>query len=54
MLGLDNGFVPSFVRQYAQLGQAVTDAARTYVADVREGRFPVSPATLADLPGSRR
>lgn len=54
MLGLGGGFVPSFVRQYAQLADTVTDAARTYVADVRDGRFPVVPATLADAPGSRR
>lgn len=54
MLGLDNGSVPSFVRQYARLGQAATDAARTYVADVREGHFPASPAAVAEAPGSRR
>jgi len=54
ILGLDDRFVPAFARQYARLGQAVTDAARAYVADVREQRFPASPAVLAGAPGSAR
>jgi len=32
--------VPSFVKQYAKLGQEVVNAATRYIADVREGRFP--------------
>jgi 3-methyl-2-oxobutanoate hydroxymethyltransferase len=39
-VGLFTGFVPSFVKQYAQLGEAMTNAARTYIEDVRECRFP--------------
>ncbi|MGH9240976.1 MAG: 3-methyl-2-oxobutanoate hydroxymethyltransferase [Vicinamibacterales bacterium] len=40
MLGLFDGFVPSFVHQYAKLGDAVTTATREYAADVRAGRYP--------------
>jgi 3-methyl-2-oxobutanoate hydroxymethyltransferase len=54
MLGLTSGFVPSFVRQYAQIGETVATAARAYVDDVRRQRFPASPATVADIPGTTR
>lgn len=40
MLGLFDGFVPSFVHQYAKLGEAVVAATREYAADVRAGRYP--------------
>jgi 3-methyl-2-oxobutanoate hydroxymethyltransferase len=40
MLGLFDGFVPSFVQQYAKLGDAVVAATRDYAADVRGGRYP--------------
>ena len=40
MLGLFDGFVPSFVHQYAQLGEAVMAATREYASDVRAGRYP--------------
>jgi 3-methyl-2-oxobutanoate hydroxymethyltransferase len=40
MLGLFDGFVPSFVQQYAKLGEAVVAATREYAADVRAGRYP--------------
>ena len=40
MLGLFDEFVPSFVKRYAELGDAVTRAAREYAEDVKAGRFP--------------
>ena len=40
ILGLYDEFVPSFVKQYANLGRQVTAAARDYVREVREGDFP--------------
>ena len=40
MLGLFDDFVPSFVKQYAQMSDAVREAARTYAAEVRSGEFP--------------
>jgi len=39
-LGLFQEFVPSFVKQYADLGNEVIRAAREYVDDVRGGKFP--------------
>ncbi|MBI4874529.1 MAG: 3-methyl-2-oxobutanoate hydroxymethyltransferase [Acidobacteria bacterium] len=39
-LGLTSGPIPPFVKQYAHLGDAMVEAARTYAQDVREGRFP--------------
>jgi 3-methyl-2-oxobutanoate hydroxymethyltransferase len=39
--GIYDGPVPPFVKQYAQLGDALTAAARAYAEDVREGRYPV-------------
>jgi 3-methyl-2-oxobutanoate hydroxymethyltransferase len=40
MLGLFDGFTPSFVRQYAQLGDSIVAAAKEYAADVRSARYP--------------
>ncbi|MBA4072577.1 MAG: 3-methyl-2-oxobutanoate hydroxymethyltransferase [Gemmatimonas sp.] len=40
VLGLGAGAPPSFVRQYAALGEATRDALAHYAADVRERRFP--------------
>jgi len=40
MLGLFDQFVPSFVKQYAHLAEAVLAASQQYASDVREGRFP--------------
>src|SRR5437879_3548958 len=44
VLGLFDSFVPPFVRQYAQLGELIFDAARNYANDVREGVYPQSAA----------
>ncbi len=40
LVGLFSDFTPSFVRRYAELGQALSDAVATYAADVRARRFP--------------
>ena len=40
MLGLNQGFKPKFLRRFAELGSAVTQAVETYVSSVREGTFP--------------
>jgi 3-methyl-2-oxobutanoate hydroxymethyltransferase len=39
-LGLFQGFVPRFVKRYAELGDVVTAATRAYVSEVRAGQFP--------------
>src|SRR5438270_4744238 len=44
VLGWFDTFVPKFVRQYAQLGDLISDAARNYANDVREGVYPQSTA----------
>lgn len=40
MLGLDEGFSPKFLRRFAHLEQAVTEAIGTYVDAVKEQSFP--------------
>lgn len=39
-LGLFQGFVPRFVKRYAELGETITTATRAYVDEVRAGHFP--------------
>ena len=41
-LGLFEGPVPPFVKQYAQLGELMVGAAKAYADDVREGRYPAA------------
>ena len=43
-LGLFDSAVPSFVKQYARLGEEVVNAARAYAGDVRAGRYPMAAA----------
>lgn len=38
--GLNDEFVPSFVKQYANLGEQMVEAAREYAKEVRCSRFP--------------
>jgi 3-methyl-2-oxobutanoate hydroxymethyltransferase len=40
LLGLFDEIRPRFVKQYADLGRAVTQAAEDYCREVREGTFP--------------
>jgi len=40
MLGLYPDFVPKHAKQYAHLAEDVSQAAREYIAEVAEGRFP--------------
>ena len=41
--GLNDESVPPFVKQYAQLGEQMVEAAKAYAEDVRGGRFPALP-----------
>ncbi len=45
--GLYDAFVPPFVKQYARLAETVTEATRTYIDEVRDGRFPGPEHTVA-------
>jgi len=40
LLGMDDGFVPKFVKRFADLGQAITGAVGTYVSEVKARSFP--------------
>ena len=40
LLGLTSGYVPKFVKQYADLGTAISSAVTNYRDDVRCGQFP--------------
>ena len=40
MLGLSGDMTPSFVKQYAQVGAAISTAAAEYASEVRSGIFP--------------
>jgi 3-methyl-2-oxobutanoate hydroxymethyltransferase len=40
--GLFQGFVPSFVKRFAELGTAMTEATRAYIDEVRSGAFPAA------------
>jgi 3-methyl-2-oxobutanoate hydroxymethyltransferase len=49
LLGLFQGFVPRFVKRYAELGEGVVSAARSFVAEVRAGSFPEERHSFADV-----
>ena len=48
VLGLFDGFVPPFVKQYAQLGELILNALKNYADDVRQGAFPQPAVTRRD------
>ena len=53
LVGLFSDFTPSFVRRYAELGQALSDAVAAYAADVRARRFP-GPEHCFPPPGRKK
>jgi 3-methyl-2-oxobutanoate hydroxymethyltransferase len=40
LLGMSQGYLPKFVKRYAELGTQATDAVRRYATEVRSGAFP--------------
>ncbi len=40
LLGLFSDFTPKFVKKYAELGKAISEAVAKYSADVKARRFP--------------
>ena len=48
MLGMFTDFRPKFVKRYADLGAAASEAIATYAADVRARRFPGPEHGFAD------
>jgi 3-methyl-2-oxobutanoate hydroxymethyltransferase len=47
MLGYYEGRAPRFVKRYADLGEAITDALGRFAEDVRSGSFPEQQHTYA-------
>ncbi len=47
LLGLTSGYVPKFVRQYADLRSIITNAVTRYRDDVRDGTFPAKGEEFA-------
>ena len=40
MLGLFDDFMPKFVKRYADIKEVMTGAVKSFIADVRERKFP--------------
>jgi 3-methyl-2-oxobutanoate hydroxymethyltransferase len=51
LLGLYQEFHPKHARRYAEVGETIRDAVRTYAEDVRAGRFPTEAESfIMDTP----
>jgi 3-methyl-2-oxobutanoate hydroxymethyltransferase len=42
LVGYSDGYLPKFVKKYADIHQLISRAVKEYIDDVREGRFPDS------------
>lgn len=51
LLGFATGQLPRFVRRYAEIGAAATEALNRFAADVREGRYPAPDECYPAPPG---
>ena len=47
MLGMFEDFVPKFVKQFARIGEQMTNAFRAYDQEVKDGTFPAPEQTFA-------
>ena len=47
LLGMFGSFVPKFVKQFAQIGDQITEAFRAYDREVKDGSFPTEEQTFA-------
>jgi 3-methyl-2-oxobutanoate hydroxymethyltransferase len=45
LLGMSSGHDPKFAKRYAELGDAIVDAVKRYVGEVRSGAFPTAEHT---------
>jgi 3-methyl-2-oxobutanoate hydroxymethyltransferase len=54
LLGFTEGRLPRFVRQYASASAVLSDAVRTWAADVRERRYPATEHTYPITPDALR
>ena len=46
MLGMTSGYVPSFVKRYADVTDVVDSAVKAYCSEVKSGEFPNSDSTF--------
>ena len=46
LLGITSGYVPKFVKAYADLKTTITDAVTRFRDDVRDGKFPTPEQTF--------
>src|SRR5438477_2437483 len=54
VFGLFDAFVPSFVKQYARLGEVILSAAKGFASDVRQGTYPQTAAARHDRATAQR
>ncbi len=47
LLGMSGEFVPKFVKRFAEIGEAMETAFRTYDSEVKSGAFPAAAQTYA-------
>ena len=47
VLGLSDGHLAKFVKQYARLGETIDAALRAYITDIKAGRYPAAEHTYA-------
>ncbi len=57
LLGMSRGHSPKFAKHFAELGDAIVEAMRSYVGEVEAGSFPgpehaYKPNAIAELPPS--
>jgi 3-methyl-2-oxobutanoate hydroxymethyltransferase len=53
-LGLNDEFVPPFVKQFARLGDLLVAAAETYAREVKEGAYPAGGRVAAVAPSGKK
>ena len=54
ILGMFGSFTPKFVKRYAEIGVAVSDAVAAYASDVRARRFPGPDHVYEGKPGVKK
>lgn len=52
MLGLFQGFVPRFVKRFAEMGGGVGAATRAYISEVQAGQFPADRHSFGAAPAA--
>jgi 3-methyl-2-oxobutanoate hydroxymethyltransferase len=48
LLGMSRGHAPRFAKRYAELGDAIVDAVKSYVSEVQSGAFPGAEHTFKE------